>query len=75
MRMKMGNMKANTLEELLLALMTHGDLLGPGCWFGKVCVTVFSLVGAAWRTRALVRSWVCQSFDTVPSKKPLNLLV
>lgn len=67
-------MKANTLEELLLALVTHWDILGPRCCFGKVCVTVFSLVGAGWRTQALVRSWVCQSFDTVPSKKPPNLL-
>ena len=54
--------------------MTHGNVSGPGCWFRKVCVTVFSFLGAAQRTRALVCSWVCQSFDTVLSKKPLNLL-
>lgn len=50
------------------------ECLGTGCWFRKVCVTVFSFLGAAQRIRALVCSWVCQSFDTVLSKKLLNLL-
>lgn len=39
-------------------------------WEGLCC----SFLGTAQGTRALVCSWVCQSFDTVPSKKPLNLL-
>lgn len=75
MRMsKGGTRKQTTLEELLLVLLTHGSLWGPGPCFRKVCVTIFSFLGAAQRTRALICSWVCQSFDTVPSKKPLNLL-